>query len=212
MQVYLVKSLSLNNQWCKIKYFWYPRSWRILTQNSDEQFDAAIIGGNNLPCIIIDGEVGDDPDHLDQHIFTLAGTGLVWFLWFIRLLRLFWFFWWALPRLENDMSSDWHYITNSTAEIVDILTYCGIDMPIQHHKSWSTLVQIRAWCLTSPSPYLNQCWFDINRILCHSQNLNFTSNDHNNNQNESKTSIHYTLYWFEETYKWSSYRNCQVGV
>ena len=29
---------------------------------------------------------------------------------------------------------------------------------IWHHWSWSTLVQVMAWCLMAPSHYLNQSW------------------------------------------------------
>ena len=30
-------------------------------------------------------------------------------------------------------------------------------------RSWSTLVQVMAWCLTAPSHYLNQCWLVISK-------------------------------------------------
>ena len=36
-----------------------------------------------------------------------------------------------------------------------------------HQRSWSTLVQVMACCLTAPSHYLNQCWFLISDILWH---------------------------------------------
>ena len=47
---------------------------------------------------------------------------------------------------------------------------------IWHQRSWSTLVQVMAWCLTAPSHYLNQCWLNINGILWHSfpGNINLT--------------------------------------
>ena len=35
-----------------------------------------------------------------------------------------------------------------------------------HWRSWSTLVQVMACCLTAPSHYLNQCWSVINGFLC----------------------------------------------
>ena len=37
------------------------------------------------------------------------------------------------------------------------------------HRSWSTLFQVMAWCLTAPSHYLNQYWsMIIDGILWHS--------------------------------------------
>ena len=38
---------------------------------------------------------------------------------------------------------------------------------IWHWRSWSTLVQIMACCLTAPSHYLNQCWLIISKVLWH---------------------------------------------
>ena len=38
---------------------------------------------------------------------------------------------------------------------------------IQLWRSWSTLVQVMAWCLTAPSHYLNQCWL-ISKLPWHS--------------------------------------------
>ena len=35
-------------------------------------------------------------------------------------------------------------------------------------RSWSTLVQVMACCLTAPSHYLNQCWLIISMVLWHS--------------------------------------------
>ena len=35
-------------------------------------------------------------------------------------------------------------------------------------KSWSTLVQVMACCLTAPSHYLNSCWLIISKVLWHS--------------------------------------------
>ena len=35
-------------------------------------------------------------------------------------------------------------------------------------RSWSTLVQVMACCLTAPSHYLNQCWLLISKVLWHS--------------------------------------------
>ena len=38
---------------------------------------------------------------------------------------------------------------------------------IWSHRSGSTLAQIMACCLMSPSHYLKQCWFVMNRVLWH---------------------------------------------
>ena len=35
-------------------------------------------------------------------------------------------------------------------------------------RSWSTLGQVMACCLTAPSHYLNQCWLIISKVLWHS--------------------------------------------
>ena len=35
-------------------------------------------------------------------------------------------------------------------------------------RSWSTLVQVMACCLTAPSHYLNQCWLITREVLWHS--------------------------------------------
>ena len=34
-----------------------------------------------------------------------------------------------------------------------------------HHKAWSALVQVMAWCLMAPSHYLGQCCFIISWIF-----------------------------------------------
>ena len=36
---------------------------------------------------------------------------------------------------------------------------------IRRWRSWSTLVQVMACCLTAPSHYLNQCWLIISNVL-----------------------------------------------
>ena len=43
-----------------------------------------------------------------------------------------------------------------------------------HRRSWSSLVQIMACCLTAPSHYMNQCWFLISEVLWHSPESNLT--------------------------------------
>ena len=39
---------------------------------------------------------------------------------------------------------------------------------IWHNKTWSTLVQVMARCLTARSHYLNQCWLIVSEVLWHS--------------------------------------------
>ena len=39
---------------------------------------------------------------------------------------------------------------------------------IWRHRTWSTLAQVMACCLTAPSHYLNQCWLIISKVLWHS--------------------------------------------
>ena len=48
---------------------------------------------------------------------------------------------------------------------------CPINV-IWWHRHGSTLAQVMARCLMPPSPYLNQCWFIISRVLWHSTNPN----------------------------------------
>ena len=42
------------------------------------------------------------------------------------------------------------------------------------HKTWSTLAQVMACCLTAPSHYLNQCWLIITKVQSHSSGNHFT--------------------------------------
>ena len=41
------------------------------------------------------------------------------------------------------------------------------------HRSGSTLAQVMAFCPTTPSHYLNQCWLIISKVLWHSSEGNF---------------------------------------
>ena len=50
---------------------------------------------------------------------------------------------------------------------------------IWRHRSWLTLAQTMACCLTAPSHYLNKCWLIIHGILWHSPDTNFTGNAQN---------------------------------
>ena len=46
---------------------------------------------------------------------------------------------------------------------------------IWRHRSASILVQVTACCLTTPSHYLNQCWFIIGEVLWHLPQNHFTA-------------------------------------
>ena len=46
---------------------------------------------------------------------------------------------------------------------------------IWRHRSGSKLVHVIACCLMAPSLYLNQCWLDINRVLCHAPESSFNA-------------------------------------
>ena len=48
------------------------------------------------------------------------------------------------------------------------------DDAIWWHRSGSTLAQVMACCLTTPSHYLNQCWLIISKVQWHSLECNFT--------------------------------------
>ena len=47
------------------------------------------------------------------------------------------------------------------------------DEAIWWHRSGSTLVQVMAWCLMTPSHYLNQCWLHISKALGHTHGEQF---------------------------------------
>ena len=52
---------------------------------------------------------------------------------------------------------------------------------IQWQRSGSTLPQVRAWCWSATSHYLNQCWLTIKGVLWHSHESNFTRSAHDLN-------------------------------
>ena len=47
---------------------------------------------------------------------------------------------------------------------------------IWHWRSWSTLLQVMACCLTAPSHYMKQRWIIISKVQRHSSEGNFTIN------------------------------------
>ena len=54
------------------------------------------------------------------------------------------------------------FLMNKTVNLL------GPSDAIWRWRSWSTLVQVMACCLTAPSHYLNQCWLVISKVLWHS--------------------------------------------
>ena len=54
---------------------------------------------------------------------------------------------------------------NSEYMLIHKLHWLWLGDAIWHLRSWSTLIQVMAWCLMAPSHYLNQCWLTINKIL-----------------------------------------------
>ena len=80
-----------------------------------------------------------------------------------------------------DIIQTWDtYIVTSSSPIVvacpkghNINLLCPSDI-IWWHISGSTLAQVMASCLTSPSHYLNQCWLIINKVQRYSHEWNFT--------------------------------------
>ena len=75
----------------------------------------------------------------------------------------------------NVIHSYSHWASIST--LCSILTLINSLRPsdaIWRHRSWSTLAQVMACCLTAPTHYMNQCWLIISKIQLHSFDSNFT--------------------------------------
>ena len=63
----------------------------------------------------------------------------------------------------NHMHQCWETIKKKCKFIFYVsLTHFGLMKSYGIKRSWSTLIQIMAWCLTAPSHYLNQCWLITN--------------------------------------------------
>ena len=112
-----------------------------------------VLSGNkplSAPMLI---QVSDDP-----HMVSLGQNELMYNLWMIQLL-------WHRALMRRVQRENW---------IIHEESHCGLLMPYEiidlgHHwfrlyhmmwcaKTWSTLVQVVAWCLMAPSLYLSQCW------------------------------------------------------
>ena len=79
---------------------------------------------------------------------------------------------------QKHYSSVWRFIHKQYTWLFTIACYyhsfiiifnsLGPSDAIWHWRSWSTLVQVMACCLTTPSYYLNWCWLIISKVLWHS--------------------------------------------
>ena len=74
--------------------------------------------------------------------------------------------------VEN--SHDWH--TNYCSTCLQRINLLRPSFAICRHRTWSTMVQEMACCLTVPSHYLNQCSPIISEVLRHSPEGDFTGN------------------------------------
>ena len=54
------------------------------------------------------------------------------------------------------------------------LTHCGLVTPYSNIDHRSTLAQVMAYCLMTPSNYLNQCWLVISKVQWDLSKGNFT--------------------------------------
>ena len=75
------------------------------------------------------------------------------------------------PRILQHKSVN-YYIKSRFHTILNSL---GSSDAIWRPKTWSTLAQVMACCLTAPSHYLNQWWLIISKVQWHSSEGNFTA-------------------------------------
>ena len=66
------------------------------------------------------------------------------------------------------------FLTNGSAH--SGLNHCDLRTAIWQPRSVSTLAQVTACCLTTPSDYLNQCWLIASEVLWYSPEGNITRN------------------------------------
>ena len=77
---------------------------------------------------------------------------------------------------ENHLNQWWHSVLTHmshlsiilAANIIPQLKPIRASDAIWRWRSWSTLVQVMACCLTAPSHYMNQGWLIISRVLWNS--------------------------------------------
>ena len=71
---------------------------------------------------------------------------------------------WDCPHRNGEpsfASNPWKMYTQNLPEHVK-LTPCGLVMP---SRSWSSLIQVMAWCCPAPSHYRNQCRLSAKKML-----------------------------------------------
>ena len=70
----------------------------------------------------------------------------------------------------------WNWYGNYYANNAD--QQCGLVMPYGDKRYGLTVAQAMAYCQTSQSHYLSQCWLIISEVLWHSPEGNFRGNAH----------------------------------
>ena len=76
-------------------------------------------------------------------------------------------FWLQEQQIESPFYLFMFILAAGNAQIRP-LNSLGPGDAIWHWRSWSTLIQVMACCLTAPSHHLNQCWLIIRKVLWHS--------------------------------------------
>ena len=92
---------------------------------------------------------------LKLHIYLLYTLNYTYTCTCIKKILMAWplAIWMTLDKLWYLMFQN----TENTRILSPQLTHCGLVTPIWYLRSWSTLFEVIACCLTEPSPYLNQC-------------------------------------------------------
>ena len=103
---------------------------------------------------------------------TLTGRTFFWLFIHWRVVRS------AICNSNNDRayiiipnhlpSTEYQEIQQSKQKEKVLHYSFGPSDAIWRGRSWSTMVQVMACCLTAPSHYLNQCWLIIGTVLWHS--------------------------------------------
>ena len=70
--------------------------------------------------------------------------------------------------IVNGMDANTSQVLAHYDTFANLVNSLGPSDTIWHWRSWSTLVQVMACCLTAPSHYLDQCWLIISKVLWHS--------------------------------------------
>ena len=92
-----------------------------------------------------------------------AKEGILWLNWWISCLLMPW-----LLKAPVHLQVQYWLCRTDNMYWCSRVNSLGPSDAIWHCRSWSTLVQVMAYCLTAPSHYLNQCWLIISKVLLHS--------------------------------------------